>query len=199
MPDKTQYYLDNKNKVRKRVTELVFGKGKNNEERAENEKKIKQVFTAISFGAKGGVKNIYFTNANGALEKQAINTVLIEEEQRKRFYEDDFVNGFVKEQTAITKLIIENEEKELLKNSLLVKDNGKLERNKALSFMYQKAEREIMDACVSFIKKKDLLLLVHDAFYVSGRDISKTAMSNIKRTLRKHNKLIKIDRQVHTA
>lgn len=189
----TLNYLQFKKKYRKQLAETVFGDVKDMTEEAKV-KLIKQAFTAISFGAKGTVKAVEWRD-NGVVKTLAINAIITSQVRRKLFLNDSFVKAFIKEQNMISKVIFNAAIEDLKK---IKHFKGKeIKQSEALAFLYQQNERIIMDECIAHIAESDLLLVVHDAFYV--KRISANTLIEIKIGLANNNKELKLEREKHKA
>lgn len=189
----TLNYLQFKKSYRERLAEEVFGDVANMDKEAKV-KIIKQAFTAISFGAKGSVKAVEW-NENGVVKTLAINAIITAKDRRKLFLNHSFVKAFIKEQEAISKVIFDAAI-EGLKEMRHFKGKT-IKQSEALAFLYQQNERIIMDKCITHIAKGDLLLVVHDAFYV--KRINADTLVEIKCELADSNSELKLEREEHKA
>lgn len=190
----TLNYLEFKKRYREELAEVVFGDVEGMGKEAKI-KIIKQAFTAISFGARGTVETVGW-HINGKAKTLAINEIITASTRRKLFLEHGFVSAFIKEQELISKIIFDAAKDEL-KKKLYFKDKKRIKRNEALAYMYQHSERDVMDSCIAHIKEEDLLLVVHDAFYVKRTNAD--TLMEIKRELAESNSELKLEREEHNA
>ena len=155
-------YIDYKTAHRKRLAKLTFG---NNYDSSVNI--IKLALTAIGFGAKatsGG-----YVDSKGQWQQNSIADIIRDKEHRLRFLNDDFVQGFIKEQGKINDILTEdcaNVPDFVRKHHTI---NGRINKNKLVSYLYQRAEFKLLKAMIACVEENNndtnLLLLTHDGFY----------------------------------
>lgn len=152
-------YLDLKSTQRKRLSFVVFG---NYEEHSI--KRIKQAFSAIGFGARAQ-NGVWY--ADGERKTNALNAALGHKERVDLFLKDAWVKEFTDEQKAINALLFNWFKKNNKKSDyeMLLNKNGAFNEAKTIAFMYQQAERELIEAAMQAAEEDEILLLVHDGFY----------------------------------
>lgn len=159
-------YLQFKNKKREQLAEIVFG---NRSERSI--KTIKQVITAVGFGAR--TTNTVWRLENGQWRTSALKELIYSNESLKRLFADTWFSEFVQEQDAITKLIFNavKEHPSIASNPLLISERGLLSKNRVVSFLYQQTEAQIIQALNQVLESNGhkMLLLCHDGFYTKKR------------------------------
>jgi hypothetical protein len=153
-------YIDYKKTQRKRLAQLTFG---NTYDSSINI--IKKAITAIGFGARatgGG-----YIDERGQWCQNSIAGIIHDREHRERFLEDDFVKGFIEEQTLINdKLCAYTQQNSQIPDCVRT-EKGRVNKNKLVSYLYQQAESELLAAmidCVDF-ESNQVLLITHDGFY----------------------------------
>lgn len=158
----TLEYLDHKNAIRKLVAQEVFG---NDEEGYINI--IKQAITAIGFGANPRITG--YVRA-GRYEPTALNTIITSQEKLKTFLNNAWVKEFIEEQQDINNAIIglvkiKGMDQALKSIPELVDNAGRLKTNSAISYLYQQAERQILEEIIKVVEPSEILLTVHDCIY----------------------------------
>lgn len=135
-------------------------------------KSIKQVLTAISFGARENTLG-YWTH-NGEWCSGAISSIIKSEDRKRALLQDPWMRDFLKEQNQINSVISST-----LKNALSDGDipqdidsecrtaKGRLSMNKLMAWAYQQYERRVMQHITSakVAGAAELLLWVHDGVY----------------------------------
>jgi len=186
-------YLSRKNVLRQQIAkETILNVSKYDNIKV---KLIKRAFTAISFGAKGTAKSARWY-ANGKTQTQAINDIIMNKEDRKRFLTHPFVSEFISEQKIISNIIYEYHKQDL-ESVNNVKVDGKLNKAKALAYLYQQQERKLLESAVKYFNKDNVLLEVHDAFYI--RNEQNEALLNAKQCLQEYNIELKLSKEKHNA
>jgi len=186
-------YLSRKSVLRKQIAkETILNISKYD---SVNIKLIKRAFTAISFGAKGTAQAVRWY-ANGKSQTQALNDIIMNKEDRKRFLTHPFVSEFIGEQKTISSIIYEYH-KQVLESINEVKVNDKLNKAKALAYLYQQQERRLLESAIKHFNKSNVLLEVHDAFYI--RNEQNEALLNAKQCLQEYNVELKLSKEKHTA
>lgn len=152
-------YLDFKSLQRKRLTQVVYG---NTED--YNVKRIKSAFAAIGFGAKAQ-NGVWYTD--GKMQQAALNNALGHTDAVERFLADSWVQEFIAEQKTISGLLFEWFKANVLETiKEKVKGDAKaITEARAVAFMYQKAERALIEKAMQLAADDEVLLLVHDGFY----------------------------------
>lgn len=153
-------YIDYKKVQRKRLAQLTFG---NTYDSSINI--IKQAITAIGFGARaqgGG-----YIDEQGSWCQNSIANIIHDREHRERFLNDDFVQGFILEQSEINDILCEYTERNGVIPDCVRTEKGRINKNKLVSYLYQQAESQLLAAmieCVDFAANQ-VLLITHDGFY----------------------------------
>lgn len=172
----TKEYLDQKSQIREKLATHI---------RAYPDalKLIKETMTAIGFGARIGGQA---WQENGKFVNPAINDIIKNMEDRKRFMNDPWVVNFVKEQHKMTKFIVDEYLKmpEFIKKIENVKDiknnNGKFRRTQVMSYLFQQSETMIMNIIKS---QTDYLVMIHDAI-ITEQPFSNQSLLDMKTTLK---------------
>ena len=164
-------YLKNKPALMANVKEAVFGTASELDE-ALQEKKLKQAFTALSFGARASGKA--WVNKNGEWQNPSIADIFKRADERERFLEDCNVCGFVQEQTALDDYFYDGVVKnypDLLKLPHLQTQSGRPSKSKVVAFLYQHEETAVMDIVRETLAEhgKTVLANIHDAIVVKQR------------------------------
>lgn len=158
----TLEYLDHKVALRRRLAQSVF------DTTADwAVKVIKEFITAIGFGAP--LRGVGYV-ADGRYQKPALAQIITAKARLDLAMEDKWVQEFVQEQTdmndAIVALARVNMASELKSVPELWEKGGKkLKGNSVVSYLYQHAEREILDWAEEFCADREVLLTVHDCIY----------------------------------
>jgi predicted RNA-binding protein YlxR (DUF448 family) len=185
-------YLDRKAYWRETLAEHTF-----QNTALSPEKKIsiiKQVFTAISFGARGTQKSVFWIDGNNA-KTYAVNELIKNQNDRQNFFTHPFVKEFLIEQKQISDIIYTYyTELNDFSNCEFLKVKGNLSRNKIMSYLYQQQERHLLDTVTSHFEKDNLLLTVHDAFYIKKPDTQ--AIHNAKFDLKQYNQELNLEKSV---
>ena len=158
----TLEYIDLKTAIRRRLTEhLKFN--------VSNEYKIdlvKQVITAIGFGSQANANESRWQKGS-TWEKPAIDKIIHDPKSRYHLLQDKWLREFITEQRKMKSKIISHYYNDLIQIPFLL-DKMKLRKNKAISYLYQQAERQLINVLVDSSKNRnEFLLLVHDGFYTS--------------------------------
>ena len=134
--------------------------------------KIKEMMTAISFGAK--TTNLVVTNKEDPAGEPMLHSlakIITDRNLREAFLNHDLIAGFIKEQDLLVDFILEKN-KAMLKNQTCVKTpKGRRSKSKEISFLYQHAETAIMDRVREMARgyKYKILANVHDAIIINKR------------------------------
>ena len=192
----TLNYLERKKEIREEIAQHTFAGSKHTLESAV--KIIKQAFTAISFGARGSTSAAVWYS-NGEKHTQAISAIIYSQVHRKLFLEHPFVSAFIKEQKVISDIIFEcySKQPEIKQVSCIQTEAGKLSKTKTLAYLYQQQERILLDAAVQQLKADNVLLTVHDAFYIKYADAE--GIKSAKYELKEYNKELDLERIAHAA
>ena len=167
----TLSYLEHKDAFIKNVQAAVFGKDSDLPADAQL-KRLKQAFTALSFGArKTGVS---WKLENGEWVSSAIAHIFQIKEEREQFINDFNVCGFVDEQEKLDKYLFEGVKAyspDLLKLPHLQTQKGRVSQSKVMAFLYQHQETAVMDIVRDTLEQlnKTVLANIHDAIILKHR------------------------------
>jgi hypothetical protein len=158
----TLEYLDHKRSIRKRLAQLVFDTPAD-----WAVKIIKEFVTAIGFGAP--MRGTGYV-ADGQYQKPALAQIITAKTRLDLALADSWVQEFVQEQRLMNEAIVAlarvNMPQELAAVPELWEKGGKrLRPNSVVSYLYQHAEREILDWAQQFCADREVLLTVHDCIY----------------------------------
>jgi hypothetical protein len=158
----TLEYLDHKVALRKRLALTVFDTTADWAIKA-----IKEFVTAIGFGAP--LRSAGYV-ADGQYQKPALAQIITAKTRLDRAMSDPWVQEFVQEQNSMNDAVVAlarvNMVDELKQVPELWEKGGKkLKPNSIVSYLYQHAEREILDWAEEFCADRDVLLTVHDCIY----------------------------------
>lgn len=175
----TLTYLDFKDYHRERLADLIFG---NHNDRSV--KTIKQVITAVGFGARS--TNTVWRLENGEWQTSAIKDLIKGNEQLKMLFEDAWFKSFIEEQTLMTNLLFDavKHESNIKSLKILQNSNGQLNKNRCVSYLYQNAEAQIIKSLEEELHKQNnkILLICHDGFYTKHR----ADITGLRYLLQKH-------------
>ena len=154
--------LDHKQAIRKRLAQAVF-----DNTTAWSVNKIKEFITAIGFGAP--LRGVGYV-ADGRYQKPALAQILTAKNRLDRAMADAWVQEFYQEQNNMNEAIVAlariNMADELQAVPELWEKGGKkIKSNSVVSYLYQHAEREILDWAEKFCEDREVLLTVHDCIY----------------------------------
>ena len=135
-------------------------------------KLLKRAFTAISFGARQTAKG--WLDASGNWTNPALVDILQNSEDRTRFLSDVTVKQFIKEQNALDEYLYDLFKKfrpDLLLERYLQTESGRPSKAKALAYLYQHGETQVMDIVRQAALAKGLAPIanVHDAIFFKRR------------------------------
>ena len=136
------------------------------------QKLLKRAFTAISFGARQTAKG--WLDASGNWTNPALVDILQNSEDRTRFLSDVTVKQFIKEQNALDEYLYDLFKKfrpDLLLERYLQTESGRPSKAKALAYLYQHGETQVMDIVRQAALAKGLAPIanVHDAIFFKRR------------------------------
>lgn len=159
----TLEYLDYKDAIRRKLAKVLFAD--KNYKLDSKLKYVKQIMTAIGFGATGATATAWKTE-NGTWKKSALNEIIKSREELNNFLADPWMTNFLKEQIAINNKIFEWAKINCdLSHPGLYSDRGGLRKNAVISMLYQQSERNIIEQCMDIAGRDNVLLLCHDAIY----------------------------------
>lgn len=147
----TLEYLDLKSAIRKKLADSFELPRTTREFRIDL---VKQVITAIGFGARG-------TNSGPFT---SIADIIRNPEARVALLKDSWLKAFMAEQTTITNLIWST-----YKDQLCTIPEVEHKKNKGISYLYQQTERQYLNALTEEANRiGQVLLECHDGFYTKN-------------------------------
>jgi len=184
----TLEYIDRKAAIRKKIAQEVFGQG-------TDYGTIKQAITAIGFGA--SKTNSCWMTQEGTWRQSSLREIIYSPERLKAFVDNSWVKEFLEEQQTMTRIIYDavKELPELQSIKEILSPNGLLNRNKTISYLYQHAERAMMDKLMEICREHQVLLLCHDAFYTK----KPAPLQEMRSALRNFGEFGKIKELGHNA
>ena len=162
---RTRELIQDKVRIRKYLAQLLFG---NTEKRTI--KTVKQVITAIGFGARGNGGAARWQDSSGVWQDSAIKKIIRSDAIRQRFFEDSWVKEFMAEQKQIDDHIFAEMREGIEDAGLdpvelgITTDSGRISRSKTIAFGYQQSEAGVMKKILEH-SNAEVLLQVHDAYY----------------------------------
>jgi hypothetical protein len=169
----TKEYLDQKSHIRNRLAEHIRAY-------PDGLKLVKEALTAMGFGARisGGA-----WLEGTTVQYPAINSIIMNQDDRERFINDPWVVEFYKEQKQLTKEIVKYYkeksgwcEAHLTNLPRSTNRRGKFRDTAIMSYLFQQVETLIMDKITKNIDSDDILLRVHDCIItkdpLNGYDLS---------------------------
>lgn len=162
------YYLENKKLMLAELRSDVFGADSEKSRNRQNEL-LKQVFTAIGFGAKATSGGWYVTPEGKKLT--AIASIVKNADDRARLLGNWMMQKFIKEQKMLDDYIYalaQLEGLEFMQNDAAKSKAGRKSKSKVLAYLYQQTETHIMNTATDFLRGKGYTVLahVHDALFV---------------------------------
>lgn len=162
----TLEYIDHKQAIRKRLANVVFG-----DKSDWSVKVIKEFITAIGFGAPA--RGIGYV-ANGKYQKPALAQIITAKTRLDLALNDPWVKEFIQEQNDMNDAIVALAKVNMIDELKTVpelwdRSGKKLLTNSVVSYMYQHAEKEILDWVEDFCADREVLLTVHDCIYTRKR------------------------------
>lgn len=164
----TLYYLEWKEEMFADLRSELFGA---QHELGVNEQNamLKQVFTAISFGAKASCKGWKTTHRGWT--PSTIANIFGDDAVMKRFLNSRTVQKFVDEQKQLDNFIhagLKSGNDPVLKEKFVKTPKGTKSRAKVMAYMYQHGETLLMNAAHDFLSEHgyEVLARVHDAIFV---------------------------------
>jgi hypothetical protein len=184
----TLEYLDRKDAIRKTITQAVFGN-------TRDYGTIKQAITAIGFGA--SKTNSCWLTAEGTWCQSSLREIIYSPEKLALFVNHSWVAEFLQEQQTMTKIIYDTfkDEPGLQNIKEILSPNGQPNKNKTISYLYQHAERRMMETLMDIAKEHRVLLLCHDAFYTK----TPAPLLEMRAALRDYGEFGKIKELGHNA
>lgn len=162
----TLEYLDHKAAIRKRLAVAVF-----DTDADWAVKVIKQFITAIGFGAP--LRGVGYV-ADGRYQKPALAQIITAKQRLDRALADSWVKDFLQEQNDMNDAIVALAKVNMIEElrtvpELWKKGEKELKANSVVSYLYQHAERKILDWVEQFCADSEVLLTVHDCIYTRRR------------------------------
>ena len=191
----TLLLLDHKAAVRRRLAIEVF-----NTDAEWAIKIIKEAITALGFGARPSSTGYV---SRGRYQVPALNTIIKSQQKCDRFLNDSWVKEFIEEQKTMRDSIINNGRAQGQDNHWktipdLCDKAGRIMPNSVLAYLYQHAEREIIEFIKREFEPYEVLLLIHDCVYTRKR-VGTETMVAVKQALQDFGAFFKISRVEHTA
>ena len=132
------------------------------------EKLIKEAVTAISFGARA--KGVGWCSQDGSWTNPALVEIIKNSVQRAAFLNSHEIQQFMREQGILDNYLAAGMKKELpmLYYGPLITRNVKPSKSKAVAFLYQHAEAQLMQTAIDVLYRHGItpIALIHDAFIV---------------------------------
>jgi hypothetical protein len=151
----------------------------------KQEKRIKDAITAISFGARA--KSVGWLPDEGKWINPAIREMIKNPKQRAAFLNAAIIQQFVKEQGILDNYLAAGMKQELpmLYYGPLITRNVKPSKSKAVAFLYQHAEAQVMQTAIDVLALHGItpIALIHDAFIVRNK-LSVNQLDEIHHALR---------------
>jgi hypothetical protein len=182
----TKEYLDWKSPIRKKLAEHI-------KKYPDPEKLVKEAITAIGFGARIGGGS---WQVDGEWHTTSIEDIIMNPTDRHNFMNDPWIKEFVREQQAITTIITDEFKKdksfcESVANVPNMFKNNKIRKSQIMSYVFQHAEKAIMDQITS---KIPVVARVHDSFITLNK-LSNEQITDIKYQLSNLEPLMTLDCQ----
>lgn len=178
----TRELIQDKKRIRRQLADLVFG---NSSERSI--KTVKQVLTAISFGAKSETKG-WFKNTDNKWTQGAVSEIIYSRDLRDTLFNDPWMRQFMLEQERINRFIGDDLINAVNDGAIpesIQKDlrslRGRISRGKLISWAYQQSEQQIMQKILEY-SRSEILLQVHDGVYFK----TKPDMPSMQTVLQDH-------------
>ena len=158
-------YLEHKESVRSQLAKEIFGDVKNYDEKT-SVKTLKTVMTSMGFGGRLNAGSGVYYNKQGKLVELAFAQAVKSPALRQKIIDHHFFSRFVRELNVVKKNILPKYKAQLMQNEELLTTSGKLSHNKAMAWLYQHAEKDIMNKMVNELNL-NVVLGVHDGVYVT--------------------------------
>ena len=187
----TLEYIDKKTAIRKQIAQDLWEH--NPQYKIDT---VKQCLTAISFGATktgGG-----YTDSAGYFKTNALKSILKYEDKLEGFVNHPLVKPLMEEQKKLNTIIMYSvaDRTDLKEIPQLVDSRGRLKTNATVAYLYQHAERKIIEGVKLLFKDYKPLLTVHDAVYTKRRP-NATTIQEAKLFLADNNDYVKLEETVH--
>jgi hypothetical protein len=167
----TLNYLEDKPDFMRTVRYFVF-EGCEDKTPEFQQKLIKNAINAISFGARDRCTG--WQDMAGHWNNPSLVNIIKNPEERRKFLGDGVVRKFIQEQNRLDDYIfnlVKSQLPELLLKPCLQTPSGRPGKSKVLSYLYQHAEKQVMDLLeeVSIANGHHPLARVHDAIFFRNR------------------------------
>ena len=161
-------YLQDKKAFRKLLMLETFGTNSTVAEEVQLDI-VKQALTALSFGAR--MYRHGWIDFSGKPCNPALVGIINDPAARNRFIDCDVMKEFITEQAKLDKFIYNyhcEPNSPLRTDPELQSSPGRISKSKVMSFLYQHAETEAMNAVRAELKRigRDVLASVHDAIFL---------------------------------
>ncbi len=168
----TTCYLEDKTDFMKTVRYFTYTESSPVVDKDYQTKRLKEAFTAISFGAR--LSSHGWQKTPGNWVNPAIVKIIKNHDDRKRFLANGTVRAFIKEQNALDNYLygqVKIQHPELLAMSALQTYSGRPSKAKVLAYLYQHAETDVMDVVreVAHTNDRTPIANVHDAIFFKHR------------------------------
>jgi len=161
----TRELIRDKKRIRKLLATKLFG---NSTEYSI--KTIKQVLTAISFGARSET-NSWFKNEMGQWTQGAVSEIIRSKELRTELFSDEWMHNFMAEQDRINRWIGDDLTQAVKQGLIpekytddLKSERGRISRGKLISWAYQQSEQQLMREILK-VARAEPILQIHDGIY----------------------------------
>ena len=164
-------YLGDKKKFRETVRHNTFGNGSNISLDMQLDV-VKQALTAISFGARKTAQG--WIDKSGKKFNPAIVKIIADQTARNNFYACKEAASYIDENKQMDDIITEYAKEnapELLNDTELQTESGRISKSKLMSYLYQQSESIVMDIVRTEVNAvyKNILANVHDAIYIDAK------------------------------
>lgn len=185
--------LDHKQAIRRQLAQQVFPEY----DQAWAVKIIKQAITALGFGAPLRSRGY---QVNGRYQAPALSSIITDNARLDRFLASEWIREFVQEQKQMNDAIIQycrmqGQDEVWKKNPDLTDSAGRLRPNSVIAFLYQTAERQLLEVIMQECANNQVLLTVHDCIY-TRRPIR---LQELRAAILEHGRYFKIEHQVHRS
>jgi hypothetical protein len=135
------------------------------------EQLIKEAVTAISFGARA--KGVGWCSQSGSWTNPALVDIIKNGVQRAAFLNSPEIQQFIREQGMFDNYLADGMKQELpmLYYGPLITRNVMPSKSKAVAFLYQHAEAQLMQTAIDVLSQQGIkpIALIHDAFIVRNK------------------------------
>jgi hypothetical protein len=149
------------------------------------EKLIKEAVTAISFGARA--KGVGWCSQDGSWTNPALVDIIRNGIQRAAFLNSHEIQQFMREQVMFDNYLADGMKQELpmLYYGPLITRNVMPSKSKAVAFLYQHAEAQLMKIAMDVLAQQEIkpIAMIHDAFIVRNK-LSGSRRDEIHQALR---------------